>query len=214
MASESLAINGVQQPMIIPRKPKWYYPFMGKLEIQEPTLQGLSLENRNFERALFPCGSYVQTRFLDCNLSHCDFVQADLTHAHFERCQLYWTKLSDSILDSAQFCKGVFPQFSKCSMRGVSFIDFRGSPAAFVECDLTQAAFQRCRFFSPKWMFTFSRCNLEGASFANSHLSFVAFVDCNLGGVDFSNSFAAMPGFKESAISKNRFDQDTRWPME
>jgi fluoroquinolone resistance protein len=118
--------------------------------------------------------------FTGLDLSEVDFADADLTDAVFDDCTLRSVRLSNTVLDGAQFkasrllaCRFAHAQmrearFEDCVMSeaqsGCEFAFGRMEEVRFARCNLSFARFDRVAIYNG----VFEACNLRGASFVKA----------------------------------------------
>ena len=127
-------------------------------------LAGFVLEQSALEKCELGSCDAQSMRLFDVLLDHCDFANANLRNAKFDRIEAHDSK-----------------------MTGACFLEAMIKDALFASCKLDFALFRSARVSFSE----FSECNLQDADFYGANLSGTVFKNCNLKNVDFTGASLA-----------------------
>jgi len=131
---------------------------------------------------------YARTNLSDCTFVDCSFVgtrlrAADLSYAHFIRCQFNDT----SSEHPADFSQAILreAQFEHCNVTVVDFIRVRGYGLRFDHCQMQGADLSKSDFRMPVGdselaELTLTHCNLAYANLAENYLPGTTMSECRL----------------------------------
>lgn len=150
--------------------------------------------------------SWTRARLIDCTITRCWVVNADLTSTEFiagtvlDRCVLKGCTLIGAHLIQATLKNVIFEncRFDYATLNTVRAI----GPVGFIGCSMTETVFERCKLSSSVFdgcklnAPTFTECDMRGADMRGNDLSKTVGVTTSFRGAVIAED--QMPGFTEA----------------
>lgn len=126
-------------------------PFSGeysnKRDFRGAPLQGLSVNNRNFNEFKFDFADMQGARFTGCRFSDCTFMNSNLTNSHFMECHFTQGFMGGVNLENANLTGSNFYYItlSGSNLKNANFTDVDFGGMLLAGCDLTNTIFTNAR---------------------------------------------------------------------
>lgn len=123
-----------------------------KCRAERLKMEDVTFKECTFDRFTDRSGIYTRAEFLECRLTHADWLKSSLYYAH---------------LDSSVFTSGVLDkvQFSNARLTNVKFSDLTIDACSFQEAVTDRASFEKC--------------NSDGITFGKAKIDNLSFIACD-----------------------------------